>query len=104
MRQLLEHAVRKDLRRGNKANNHRQFLHALAPVPRMAYWSGYHKKKLIFLVVLGVVGWTYDWYRAAYRSLRSMQSPQHFLHQLLTAEEKVPKTIVEQSFVWEFDS
>ncbi len=33
-----------------------------------------------------------------------MQSPQHFLHQLLTAEEKVPKTIVEQSFVWEFDS
>lgn len=72
-------------------------------MPRIGYWAGYHKKKLIFLVVLGVVAWTYDWYKAAYRSLRSLQSPQQFLHRLVTAEDKIPKTISEQSLVWEFD-
>jgi hypothetical protein len=35
--------------------------------------------------------------------LLSLHSPQQFLHQLLTAEDKIPKTIVEQSVVWEFE-
>lgn len=103
IRQLLEHAVRKDLRRGNKARNHLQYLRALAPLPRTAYWAGYHKKKLIFLAIVGVVSWTYGWHRPAYRYLLSLHSPQQFLTQLLTAEDKVPKTIVEQSVVWDFD-
>jgi len=94
IKQLLEHAVRKDLRRGNKSHNHVQFLRALAPIPRVTYWAGYHKKKLIFLVIAGVVSWTYGWHRSAYRYLLSLHSPQQFLHQLLTAEDKVPKTIV----------
>lgn len=102
IRQLLEHTVRKDLRRGNKIHSHRQYLRALAPIPRATYWAGYHKKKLILLVVLGAIGWTYDWHRSIYRYLLTLHSPYHFIHQLLTAEEKVPKTILEQSPHWPY--
>jgi hypothetical protein len=59
IKQLLEHSVRKDLRRINKKNTHLAYMKALYPIPKAAYWAGYHKKKLIFLVILGMASWAY---------------------------------------------
>ena len=95
IKKLLEHSVRKELRRANKKHTHGEYLRALLPLPKAAYWAGYHKKKLILLVVVGIVSWTYEWYRSVYKYMLAMKSPQHILHALLTAEEKVPKTIAE---------
>lgn len=102
IKKLLEHSIRKDLRRANKKHTHSEYLRALLPLQKAVYWTGYHKKKLILLVVVGIVSWTYEWYRSAYKYVLSMKSPQHILHALFTAEEKVPKTIAEQTVVWDF--
>jgi hypothetical protein len=54
------------------------------------------------LVVVGAISWTYEWHRSVYRYIQSLHSPQQFLHQLFTASDKIPKTIVEQTVVWDF--
>jgi hypothetical protein len=102
IKKLLEHSVRKDLRRANKKHTHNEYMRALNPIPKAAYWAGYHKKKLIALAILGIVSWTYDWYRSMYRYALSLESPQRFLKEVFTTAEKVPKTITEQVVVWEF--
>ncbi len=103
IKKLLEHEVRKDLRRANKKITHREYLRALDPIPKVVYWAGYHKKKLILLFVFGVVAWSYGWHKSAFRYVANLRSPFQFIHQLFIAEEKIPKTILEQSVHWEFD-
>lgn len=90
---LLTHKNRKDLVRKNKKHNHREYLRALETGPKIKYWAGYHKKKLIFFALVGLVGWTYDYHIKLYHSLLNLRSPRKFLSQILLGGEKVEKTI-----------
>ena len=44
IRKILQNEVRKDLRRANNHNNHREYLRALNPVGKLNYLARYHKK------------------------------------------------------------
>lgn len=86
IKKLLDHAVRKDIHRANKKNIHREYLRALMPLPKIVYWSGYHKKKIILFIVANVVGWAYEWQRSLYRYVLSFQSPRRFISDNFTAQ------------------
>ena len=100
---LLGHSIRKELLKVNKKHNHREYLRALQLVPAVKYWSGYHKKKLIFLALVAVVGWTYDMHISAYYWLRSIRSPAQLLAELPLISPKVEKTLKEMEVPsWQF--
>lgn len=96
---LLTHKIRKDLIRENKKHNHREYLQALDKWPRVRYWAGYHKKKLIFFGLVALISWNYDLHTSLWHSLLSLRSPREFLNHLLFDDEKVEKTVNEQRIV-----
>jgi hypothetical protein len=63
---ILHNEVRKDLRRANNHHNHREYLRALNPISKIGYLSRYHKKKLIFSILIAGISWTYNWHLSAY--------------------------------------
>jgi hypothetical protein len=92
---LLNHKIRKDLLRHNKQHNHKEYLSALAPYPRLAYWSAYHKKKLISFALASLLAWHYEMYEPVQNFFISLGSPRKFITDLVTPG-KVEKTIKEQ--------
>ena len=92
---LLNHRIRKELLKVNKRHNHREYLKALQMGPAVKYWSGYHKKKLIFLVLVVVISWTYDMHLSTYYWLKSIRTPKQLLAELPLISPKVEKTIRE---------
>lgn len=101
---LLNHKIRKELIRNNKKHNHKEYLRALQTGPKIKYWAGYHKKKLIFLALVALVGWTYDYHITLYHSILSLRSPRQFMNHMLFGDEKIEKTVHEQKIVgWPFD-
>ncbi len=60
IKNLLQHKIRKDILSNNKKINHKSFLRSMNVATKIPYLMSYHKKKLIFAVVLGIVSWTYS--------------------------------------------
>lgn len=102
IRKILQNEVRKDLRRANNHNNHREYLRALNPVGKLNYLARYHKKKIIFTILVSGVSWTYDWHLSMYEYLMKLRSPKVFIQNLFAGEEKLENTIVEQNVRWGF--
>ena len=61
--------------------------------PKIKYWAGYHKKKLIFFGLVIVISWTYELHVSMINYLLSMRSPRQFMMHLLFRSEKVEATI-----------
>lgn len=66
IRKILQNEVRKDLRRANNHHNHREYLRALNPLGKLNYLARYHKKKIIFSILVSGISWTYDWHLSMY--------------------------------------
>jgi hypothetical protein len=80
---VLTHKIRKDTIRENKKHNHREYLAALQTGPKIKYWLGYHKKKLIFFGLVALISWNYDLHTSLWHSILSIRSPRDMLSHLL---------------------
>lgn len=60
IKQLLKHSIRKDILKGNKKINHKSYVRSLSFPQNMFYLMKYHKKKLIFSILVGIIIKTYD--------------------------------------------
>jgi hypothetical protein len=60
IKNLLQHKIRKDILANNKKINHKSFLKSMGLTEKIPYLMSYHKKKLIFAVVIGLISWTYS--------------------------------------------
>ena len=80
---ILTHKIRKDIIRNNKKQNHREYLHALELQPKIRYWAGYHKKKLIFFGLVALISWNYELHVSLMHYFMSMRSPKQFVSHLL---------------------
>lgn len=90
---LLNHKIRKDIIRNNKKHNHQDYLRSLHAFPKFRYWTGYHKKKLLFFALIGLLSWHYDLHQSLYNKILSIRSPRHILSHLFLGTEKVEKSI-----------
>ena len=57
--------------------------------PKLKYWAGYHKKKLIFLGLVVLISWNYELHVSLMHSIMSIRSPKQFLMHLFLGSEKV---------------
>lgn len=58
--QLLKHSIRKDIIKGNKKVNHKSFVRSMNLSSKIPYLMKYHKKKIIFSMLVGIIIYTYD--------------------------------------------
>jgi hypothetical protein len=101
---LLSHKIRKDIIRDNKKSNHKEYLYSLQPFPQLKYWSGYHKKKLVFFALVALLTWHYELHHSVIAYIKNMRSPKQFVSHLLFGTEKIEKTVSEQAIgFWQFE-
>jgi hypothetical protein len=95
IKNLMQHKIRKDILTNNKKINHKAFLKSMNFTKKIPYLMSYHKKKLVFAVVLGLVSWTYSLHKckvslilAVYYWLLGLRAPHKILIGLFADIEK----------------
>ncbi len=67
IKNLMDHTIRKEIIRKNKKINHKSFTSSMDYFSKIPYLMKYHKKKLIFLCILGVASWTYNLHKCNFQ-------------------------------------
>ena len=70
LKDLLKHKVRKEIIKNNKKLNHKAYTKSLSWGQKIPFLMKYHKKKLIFLLVLGIVTWNYSLHKSTWLIIR----------------------------------